>query len=411
VSGESLLLASYLLLGPILWIFFGNIIYLGRRKMLLMYRPPHPIKMSPLPLVVIFIPAKDEGDRIRGCLESALGQDYPNVRVVAIDDRSSDQTGAVMDEMAAADPHLSVLHITEPPPPPWTGKNNALYSAAKEGAGDWLLFVDSDVVLERDALSVAMSVVLRKEFDLLSLLPRLECHSLWESLIVPLAGSAASTLYLVALTNNANWKGRAFANGQFLLIRRSAYDAIGGHATVRDRFCEDVEMARVLKDRGFRPRVSWGTEFAAVRMYDSLAAIFRGWSRIFYSARVGNPLTMIVGVLFIFLCCFSGYAALAWGLLRLGEGGHGTMPIIWTVAAAMHLGLLMFFVGRMYVWGGNPARNAILFPIAGAMLLGIFFRSIWMCVTRKVEWRGTAYSHTMAAELSAAPLSGGPQRK
>ena len=100
--------------------------------MLLMKRPPHPITVSPLPSVTIFIPAKDEGERIRGCIQSALDQDYPRMGVVAIDDRSTDKTGAVMDEMAAANPRLEVLHITQPPAPGWTGKNNALYTAARD---------------------------------------------------------------------------------------------------------------------------------------------------------------------------------------------------------------------------------------------------------------------------------------
>ena len=151
-----------------------------------------------------------------------------------------------------------------------------------------MLFVDSDMILEKDALSVAMSVVLRKKFDMLSLLPRLESHSAWEAMLVPLAAGAASVMYLVALTNNNQLPNTAFGNGQFLLISRSSYNVIGGHETVRDRFCEDVEIAVQMKKRGLRPRVSWGIEFASVRMYSSLGAIFRGWSRIYYAARVGS---------------------------------------------------------------------------------------------------------------------------
>jgi len=402
VSAELVLLVAYLLLGVCAWAIYGFAISWGRHKMLLMKRPPAPITVTPLPSVTIFIPAKDEGERIRGCIQSALRQDYPNTSVIAIDDRSSDQTGAVMDEIAAADPRLRVLHITQPPAPGWTGKNNALYTAAKDASGDWLLFVDSDVVLEPDALSVAMSVSLRKQFDLLSLLPRLESHTLWESLLVPLAGSAASTLYLIALTNSANYTGRPFANGQFLLINRRSYDAIGGHATVRDRFCEDVEIAILLKKGGMRPRVCWGNEFASVRMYDSLASIFRGWSRIFYSARVGSPRTALSGIAFLLFCCFSGYLALAWALfqlLRPTGGIHTHLALAWLIASTLHLSMLTYFVGKMYLWSGNPRRNALLFPLGGAMLMAIFVKALKMCVTKKVEWRGTAYSHTMAQDL------------
>jgi chlorobactene glucosyltransferase len=398
---ETFLLLSYLSMGPLTWLAYGWLMYAGRRKMVLMYRPPHPIA-GPPPSVSILIPAKDEGERIRSCLLSALEQDYPNFQVIAIDDRSVDQTGAVMDEVALAHPKLKVIHITQPPASGWTGKNNALWTGQKQSTADWLLFVDSDMFLEKDALSVAMSVVLRKKFDLLSLLPRLESHSLWESLLVPLAGGTASTMYMIALTNS-QLPNTAFANGQFLLINRPSYEAIGGHETVRDRFCEDIEIARLMKPRGMRPRVSWGNDFCSVRMYSSLGAIFRGWSRIYYSATVGKPWRPLAALNFIVSCCLTAYVALGWGIYRAahpsgalwGWAGPG-----WLIASLLHLAVMTWFIGVLYHWSGNPRRNALWFPIAGPMLAAIILRALRMCVTRKVEWRGTAYSHTMAQTLS-----------
>lgn len=403
VTAELILFVLYLVAGPAAWFVFGLAIYSGRRKMLLLHRPPIPYENAPKipPSATIVIPAKDEGERIRACIESALAQDYASFDVIAVDDRSTDNTGAVMDELAAKNERLKVIHITEPPGPGWTGKNNACNTAAAQAKGDWLLFVDSDVVLERDALSAAMAVVVRKKFDLISLLPKLESHSVWESLLVPLAASAASSMYLIALTNTQQTK-TAFANGQFLMISRAAYDAIGGHETVRDRFCEDVEIARLVKEKGLRPRVSWGNDFCAVRMYSSLPAIFRGWSRIYYAARVGSPWRLLAAATFVVVCGFSVYAALAWGFVRLANPtGHWPGPLAWLTASGIHLGLLTFFVSTLYAWCGNPRRNALMFPLAGSMLLGIFARALQMCVTKKVEWRGTAYSHTMAPTLNS----------
>jgi chlorobactene glucosyltransferase len=394
---ELILLISYCFMGPLAWIFYGEMLIAGRRKMLLMKRPPHPIQ-GELPSVTILIPAKDEGERIRGCIESALHQDYPKLQVIAIDDRSTDNTGAVMDEMAAGNPRLSVLHITQPPAPGWTGKNNALFNGAKKATGDWLLFVDSDVFLEKDALTTAMSVVCRKKFDMLSLLPRLESHSIWEEMLVPLAGSAASTMYLIALNNNSQLPNVAFANGQFMLMSRSSYDAIGRHETVRDRYCEDVEIARLMKVQGLRPRVSWGNDFCSVRMYSSLPSIIRGWSRIYYAARVGSPWRTLAALTFVLQCCFTVYPALAWGIWRTihpGTALHGYMGIAWLSAAIVHWLVMTSFLGVMYHWSGNRRRNALLFPVAGSLLVYIFLRALKMCVTKKVEWRGTSYQHTM----------------
>ena len=327
LTPELILFCLYLFAGPIAWAVYGLAIYSGRRKMLLLQRPPIPPSDPPATPtgVTIMIPAKDEGERIRACIESALAQDYANFTVIAIDDRSTDNTGAVMDDIAAKNPRLQVIHITEPPGPGWTGKNNALHTAAVEAKGDWLLFVDSDVVLEPDALSASMAVLLRKKFDMISLLPRLESHSIWESLLVPLAGAAASSMYLISLTNTQESR-TAFANGQFLMISRAAYDAIGRHEVVRDRYCEDVEIARLVKERGLRPRVSWGNDFCAVRMYSSLGAIFRGWSRIYYAARVGSPWRVLAAAAFVIVCGFSAYAALAWGAYRWARPGPAGAP-------------------------------------------------------------------------------------
>ncbi|MDB5300185.1 MAG: glycosyl transferase family 2 [Phycisphaerales bacterium] len=404
-SLELILFLAYLALGPELWAFYGVGMFAGRRRMSLMDRPPHPIKGRP-PRVSILIPAKDEGARIRACLESALAQDYPDFELIAIDDRSTDETGAVMERVAAIDPRLRVVHITQPPEPGWTGKNNALWTGQQMATGDWLLFVDSDVILEKDALTVAMSVVLRKEFDLLSLLPRLESHTVWESLLVPLAAGTASTMYLIAFNNNSQIKRIAFANGQFMLMSRSGYDAIGGHQTVRDRYCEDVEIARLMKVADLRPRVSWGNQFCSVRMYSSLGAIFRGWSRIYYSARVGSPWTVLSAMFALVFCCFSAYAAIAWGLWRTVHpaatslGGWGGAA--WLAGGLVHLAIMTWLLGIVYLWSGNPRRNALMFPVAGPMVFLILLRALRMCVTKKVEWRGTAYSHTMAQQLTTA---------
>ena len=391
---ELIIFFAYLLIGPFAWVVYGVLMYAGKRKMQLLRRPPDPLKPDP-PRVTLLIPAKDEGERIRACIDSALAQEYPNFNVIAIDDRSTDNTGAVMDDIASRHPNLKAFHNTVAPPPGWTGKNNALHQGVKHADGAWLLFVDSDVVLERDALLSSMEVVLRKGFDLLSLLPRLESHSFWESLLVPLAASAASSMYLVPLTNNHLMKDTAFANGQFLLISREAYHAIGGHETVRDRYCEDVEIARLLKSSGWKPRVAWGNDFCAVRMYNSLDAIFKGWGRIFYAGRAGSPWRTITAVIVLLLCCFSAYAALAFGIYRVARYADWG----WLAAASVHLGLLTYFVATMYRWSGNPRRNALLFPLGGAMLLGIFLKALRMCVTKRVEWRGTSYSHVMADSL------------
>jgi chlorobactene glucosyltransferase len=391
--GEGFLFVNYLGAGSLTWLAYGIITYFGRGKMQLLDKP-RPFPKSP-PKVTILIPAKDEGERIRACIESAVNQDYPHCDVIAIDDRSVDDTGKIMDEMAAANPRLSVIHIKEGTlGPGWTGKNNALFTGSKQAQGDWLLFVDSDVILQPNAVTKTITVSNYKKYDLLSLLPRCESHTIWESSLVPLCSAAAATMYLIALSNDDN-KAVAFANGQFLMMRRTAYDAIGGHETVKDRFCEDTEIARLVKGKGMRTRVSWGEDIAAVRMYTSLPQIIKGWSRIYYAAKVGNPRHIVAAINFVLTSCFSAYAVLIYGIVRY-EHPHGNMlDHAWLYVALLHLALMMFFLSNMYRWSKNSALNALLFPVTGPILLWTLIKGLILCFTKKLEWRGTSYAHTM----------------
>lgn len=405
---EFILFVLYLFLGPLIWAGYALATFAGRRRMMLMAEPEVPVKRRPK--ATILVPAKDEGARIRACIESCLAQDYEHFEVIAIDDRSTDETGRVMDELAAANPRLRVLHITEPPAAGWTGKNNALHQGTKIATGDWLLFVDSDVLLRPAALRVGLDVCIRRQFDMISLLPRIESYSNWEALLVPLCGAMAGSLHMIALNNTTTVEYNAFANGQFMLMSRAAYDKIGGHEAVRERLCEDVSIARFMKRRGLRPRMSWGNDYASVRMYSSFGDIYRGWSRIYYAAGMGRPWRMLIGAAFLLLCAFPAYAALAWGAYRLSHPASffGVIPAAWSWLAAggLHVGLMTCMLAVMYRWSGNRGRSALLFPITGPLLLAMLLRAARMCITKKVTWRGVSYSHSILDK----PVVPSPQR-
>jgi len=139
-------------------------------------------------------------------------------------------------------------------------------------------------------------------------------------------------------------------------------------------------------------------------MYSSLPAIFRGWSRIYYAARVGSPWRTLAAVCFLLQCCFTAYFMIPVAISHLFHAYPQPITSLdsyaWAIAVAAHLGVMHFYLAKIYEWSGNPRRNTFLFIIAGPMLLAIMLRALWMCMTKKVTWRGTSYGHVMAPKLT-----------
>jgi chlorobactene glucosyltransferase len=387
-DAQSILLVIYLVVGPGAWLVMFLLLSLGRRRMTRLLTARYALPAN-APGVTILVPAKDEAVGIRQCIECILRQDYPSFRVLAIDDRSTDHTGAILDELAAEHPgRLSVLHILPGMlPDGWLGKCNALHTGASQARGEWLLFVDSDVTLQPAALSRAITLCVARKYDALSILTRLECNSFWERLILPLAAGAWSVMHAVSLTNVDSRTHSAVGNGQFILVRRSAYETVGGHESVRAEITEDVELMRLLKGRGFRTRLMLGSHLASTRMHSTLGQMFHGWGRIYGGTNRRNPSRIIGAIVFLLLCGFSVYPALLWGAGAAFEWQDWR----WLGASALHLLLMSGYLALIYRWSGNRARCAWLFPLGGAVLLGILVFALRTCRTGQVKWRDSHF--------------------
>ena len=308
-----------------------------------------------------------KGEAVRGCLDSVLALEYPNFHVIAIDDRSGDNTGAIFDEYAEKFPgKLSTEHIRELPAG-WLGKCNALATAEAKIDGEWILFVDSDVKVDADSLSAVLGIALDRGYDAVSIMTRLECHTFFEHLLLPLCAASVGSMALMLYTNNDHYTTRAFANGQFLLIRRSVYEAVGGHGAVRDNITEDVALVRLLKSKGSRVRIFLGRDFASTRMHATLKQLFHGWARIFSGVSNRKPWPILAAIVFT-ISGLSAYVAGVYALDRM----LWHRDIYWIAAVAMHLVLMMTLLSIIYRLSANPRRYAALFPIAGAMLVAIF---------------------------------------
>ena len=388
---QDILFVAYAIVGPLAWAGLGVSLFAGRQRMKLIGRKPLEMPADP-PQVTILIPAKDEEERIAACIESTLKQDYPHFQIIAINDRSVDRTGPILDELATKNSRLTVLHIPLGGlPAGWTGKCHALHRACQQATGEWIFFVDSDVLLASHALSLMMKQSVAREYDFFSVLTRLECYSFWERLTLPLAAGGVSIMYTVSMTNN-DGRRVAFANGQCMLVRSSVYAAVGGHEAVRHLITEDVELARLVKSKDYKTRLAWGGDFVSTRMYSKVGQMFRGWGRIYSGLSRRRPWRIVAGMTFVLLSGFSVYAAAAWGVHRLlSHDDPG-----WLVAAGIHFALMTGALAAIYHWSGNPRRYALLFPAGGAMMLALFTFALKWCATGKIEWRGTAFDQNIS---------------
>jgi cellulose synthase/poly-beta-1,6-N-acetylglucosamine synthase-like glycosyltransferase len=344
-----------------------------------------------VPQVAILIPAHNEGAGIEQCLRSVLLMEYPGeLRVVAVDDRSTDDTLARMQEVARSDSRLAVVSVTEKPAD-WLGKCNALRVASEHAwarEAQWLLFVDSDVVVEPGALRATLSQALARGVDAVSILTRQRCETFLEKLLTPLACGAIVSMYFASATNEDNRRETAFANGQFFLIRRTVYDRVGGHAAVKDMPTEDVDLMRVLKRSGARCRLYAGDDLAETRMYDSLSRMLTGWARIYSGASHRRPWRILAasGVMLTLLGAF----AMPWLSIGLGWGPS------WLAAGGAHLALVLVILSCIYRWSGNAGWLAVLYPVALPFQLVFFGKALSWCLTNRMVWRGTGYSSPSA---------------
>jgi chlorobactene glucosyltransferase len=402
---EITLFTLYLLLGPLTWGFMILAMFEGRRRMskLLQKTPPLP---DPAPRLTVMIPARNEEANIEKCVGSVLAQDYPNLDVVVADDRSTDATGQILDRLVAAHPNLRIVHCTQADVlPGWAGKSNALHNAYHKGvqpfnpapASDapphFLLGLDSDMRLtQTNALSLCVRAAIKHNAAIFTLLPALESHTFFEGLVIPLTGMISSSINAVALTNVDSFRRVAYANGQCLMIRREVYDSIGGHTRVAALPCEDVGLAHLVKDSGRRVRVAWGADLCAVRMYDSLGALYRGLARILSFSRDRRTWPMLAGIAFLLLSGFSLYVAAIYGIYRLRHPLTNLGAIGWLIACAFHWLAMTMQLGLTYAWSKNRWWNALLFPLGGAISLAIYSRALKQCITGRFEWRGVSYS-------------------
>src|SRR5260370_27077615 len=231
-------------------------------------------------------PSCNEETVIAACLES-LAPQKEIAEILVIDDQSSDRTAEIVRSLFNQYSNVRLLQATELPPG-WVGKNNAVWIGAREAHGEWLLFTDADAVHAPDSAAKALSIAEENGAALISFSPEQVMQTWYQKAVTPYVFRRRRCRFRSADVN-APGERAAAANGQFILIRREAYDAVGGHASIAGEVLEDVALATRVKAAGYRIWFGTGKGVVRVRMYRSFAAMWEGWKKNLYSLMGGNP--------------------------------------------------------------------------------------------------------------------------
>ncbi len=225
------------------------------------------------PTVSVIVPARNEEACLRACLESLVAQIDVAVEVILVDDRSTDGTR----EIAASFPGVRVIDAAALPPG-WTGKNNAVTCGAGVAQGEWLLFTDADTVHLPGSLARSLDEAKRHGAALLSYSPEQAVVSVWEKAVMPVIFAELASRYSPSQVSDPK-SAVVAANGQYILITREAYDAVGGHAAIAGDLLEDVALARAVKGSGRKLFFRYGGDAVRTRMYRSLGQLREGWTK------------------------------------------------------------------------------------------------------------------------------------
>lgn len=341
------------------------------------------------PLISVIIPARDEQRNIQRCILALIAQTYPNFEIIVVDDHSTDATALILAELTGASSRLRVIHGTDLPAG-WAGKPHALVQGAATARGEWLCFMDADTFAEPGLLSSTYRVATQSHADMFSILTEQELGSFWERVILPLVFLGLSFGFPAGRVNDPS-KPDAIANGQFILIKRSVYESVGGHMAVKERIDEDKAIAVVVKRAGYRLVVADGRKAATTRMYTSLAEMWEGWTKNIYLGLRDRPGLLLFGVFIGLVVSIVLPVWLVGSLAWLALSGGLTAGVV-TVEAIVLWSYLLWMRRQACQAFGISAGYALTFPLGAFIFTCMMIASAYNVLSgRGVSWKGRRY--------------------
>ncbi len=332
--------------------------------------------------LTVIVPARNEGKAIEACLQSLLASAGVRLEMIAVDDRSTDDTGCIMDKVskqAASGPHLlRVLHVTALPDG-WMGKTHAMALAAAEATGDWLLFTDGDMLFAPDALARALRFAKEEKADHVVLYPTMIFRTFGERMML-------AFLHAMSIWGPRPWKisdpeakGDFIGVGAFNLMRRTTYNEVGGWAAQRLEVLEDLRMGFTVKRAGYRQRAVFGRDLTRIRWAEGAMGVVNNMTKNLFAIFRFRVLLASVAMGSIFLLCLLPFIGVA-------LGSAGVAPFLLTMVA------LAALYSRYYRFGLPRLAYVLTFPAGAILFLFALARSISRTILEQgVTWRGTFY--------------------
>jgi glycosyltransferase involved in cell wall biosynthesis len=368
-------------LGSLIWLVLSIQWFRGTRNVPLLKDIRKPGHMNRNPALSVILAARDEERSVKESVVSMLDQDYSGLfETIAVNDRSTDRTGEILEELATKHPDgLRVLNV-ESLPEGWLGKTHALYIGAAEATGEWLLFTDADVIFSHDCSDKAVRYAIDNGLDHLTLPPEILCNGI-------LLRSFVTAFTLVFEMTQRPWRvsdpqAREHVGiGAFNLMKKVAYEKIGTHCAIRMRPDDDMKLAKLLKRHGFRQGVAYGTGLISVEWHQTLPGAVRGLSKSMFSGldyRIGAT---VAGVLMLFLTNLLP----AFGLFSRNTTGILCRLNIFST-------FLVYAYRAKHVGDKTPWWYAVLHPFGIGIFIYAMLRSAsTTLVNGGIEWRETRY--------------------
>ncbi len=348
-----------------------------------------PVADEDAPTVTVVVPARNEAHNVGDCVSGLLASAYPHLQVIVVDDASADGTAGLALAAGTGDPRLTVIDAG-PLPAGWFGKPWACEQGVRRAEGELIAFCDADMRVQAELVGRSVAALRAHGAALLSAVPRHVLGGFWERVVMPQVGMLFLARYPDAgRVNRSRHTRDKIALGGYILVRRDAYQAVGGHRTVRHEVSEDMALAQRFHAAGHAPVLVHAEPYLRVRMYRSLAEIVEGWGKNLASSSTRSapgplgalvPWLLVCGLFFFWLL----------PPLVLVRGALGVVGTPWVPAAAVAQALSLGFWAAMYRREGQSPLYAALVPLGALVMAGIIIRS--QLSGGRVTWKGRRYA-------------------